>query len=560
MPTVTLDRKEFEKFVGMRLPDDKLKDRISMIGTDLESLNEKEIVVEIFPNRPDWLSEQGFARAMSAFLGKKTGLPAYQVKKSGYKVVVDKSVSMRPYTACAIVKKLKFTDERIRETMQLQEKLATTHGRNRKKSEYGLYPSTKIAFPVTYIAKDPKDVLFQPLGFDKAITADQVEELHPKGRVYKDVAKGWKKYPFFIDGKNKVMSMLPYTNSEDMGKIDETTTEVFVECTGNDLNNVMVALNILVTTLADMGGEICSIDVVYPDKTITTPNLEPKKMKIDRGTINKLLGLNLNEKELKQLLEKMNYGYEKETEQKGTVLIPAYRGDIMHPVDIVEDVAIAYGYENFEEIIPKVATVAQEDPFAVFKRRLGYLLVGLGLLETRTYNLQDEHWQTQACNLTDEKLVAEILSILDPVSLEYNTLRLWMIPSLLHVLKINKHHEYPQKIFEIGRVFKKQDELENKSKEVERLCLVSAHADANFTEIKQYLEYLMKHLDATYTVEETEHPAFVVGRVGRVVCKGKKIAYVGEIHPQVLQNFELEMPVVALELNVSELFGLLKEG
>ena len=51
MPTVTLDRKEFEKFVGMHLPDDKLKDRISMIGTDLESLNEKEIVVEIL--RPD---------------------------------------------------------------------------------------------------------------------------------------------------------------------------------------------------------------------------------------------------------------------------------------------------------------------------------------------------------------------------------------------------------------------------------------------------------------------------------------------------------------------------
>src|SRR3989339_1195871 len=170
MPTVTLDRKEFEKFVGMHLPDDKLKDRISMIGTDLESLNEKEIVVEIFPNRPDWLSEQGFARAMSAFLGKKTGLPEYQIKKSGYKVIVDKSVTMRPYTACAIVKNLTFTDERIREIMQAQEKLATTHGRNRKKSAYGIYPLNSINFPINYIAKDPATVKFKPLGFTEAVT------------------------------------------------------------------------------------------------------------------------------------------------------------------------------------------------------------------------------------------------------------------------------------------------------------------------------------------------------------------------------------------------------
>lgn len=133
MPSVILNRKVLEKLIGKKLPDSELKDRISMLGTDLENLDKNDIHVEIFPNRPDMLSEQGFSRAFSSFIGIKTGLKKYEVKKSDYKVRIDKSVTMRPYTACAIVKNLNFTDEKIRELMQMQEKLSTTHGRKKSK-------------------------------------------------------------------------------------------------------------------------------------------------------------------------------------------------------------------------------------------------------------------------------------------------------------------------------------------------------------------------------------------------------------------------------------------
>lgn len=549
MPTVTLNRKEFEKLVGKKLPDDKLKDRISMIGTDLEKIDENEIHVEIFPNRPDWLSEQGFARAFSAFIGEKTGLRKYEVKKSGYEVIIDRSVSMRPYTACAIIKNIPFTDERIKQVMQTQEKLAKTHGRDRRKSAYGLYPSQTINFPVHYIAKDPEKVMFQPLGFDRKMPASEVQKVHPKGREYKHISKDWTKYAFFIDAKDNVMCMMPFTNSEDTGKIDETTKEVFIECTGTDLNNVMVALNMFVTMLSEMGGEIYSIDMVYPDKKITTPDLTPQKMEIDLAYVNKTLGLDLKEKDMKELLERMNYGYE-----KGKALVPAYRADVMHQADLIEDIAIAYGYENFEEIIPKVATIAQENPFSIFKRRLAYVLTGLGLLETSSYSLIDSKYQTGDCLLD-----VDVISILDPVSLEYNSLRFWMIPSLLHILQKNKHHEYPQKLFEIGRVFSKDETKENKTKEQERLCVMSCHDKADFTEAKQHLDYVMNHLDIAYDIEETEHPSFIPGRVARISVKGKKVAYVGEVHPQVLQQFELEHPVCTVELNVSEIFEVLEQ-
>ena len=230
MPNIVISRKVLEEKLGKSISDEELKDRISMLGTDLDGIEGDNIEVEIFPNRPDLLSEQGFARALSSFMGIETGLETFDVQESDYKVIVDKSVSMRPYTACAVVKNLTLTDASIKELMNIQEKLATTHGRRRKKSAYGIYPLENINFPVNYIAKDPAQVLFHPLGMEGPIKASMVEELHPKGKDYKDVAKGWTKYPFFIDAKENIMCMLPYTNSHDTGKVDTTTKDVFIEC------------------------------------------------------------------------------------------------------------------------------------------------------------------------------------------------------------------------------------------------------------------------------------------------------------------------------------------
>jgi len=538
MPTINLNKKEFEKLVGKKLPLDKLKDRISMLGTDLEDIKGNEIEVEVFPDRPDMLSEQGFARAFSSFIGVKKGLREYKVKKSGHKVIVDKSVSMRPYTACAIVKNIKFDDEKIKQIMQIQEKLAITHGRNRKKSAYGLYPIKNVTFPIHYIAKDPKKIKFMPLGFDKEMTAIKVEQVHPKGKEYKHIAEGWNKYPFFIDNKNKVMCMLPYTNSEDTGKIDSKTKEVFIECTGVDLENVMVALNIFVTMLADMGGTIYSMEMDYGNKKITTPNLIPKKMKIDIKYVNKILGLDLKEKDIKNYLERMGYDYNNKT-----VLIPAYRYDIMHQVDLIEDIAIAYGYENFKEEIPNVSTLGSEDEFEKFKRKVKDIIIGFGYLECNSYNLISE----EILNEMEVKL--KNIKVLNPVNVEYDTLRSWVIPSLMKILSENKHHEYPQKIFEVGNVFGKE--------EFERIGLLSCHGNSNFTEVKQILDYLFNSLGLKYKLEDVEHKSFIKGRVGRVYCNNKKVGYVGDISPSVLDNFHLEVPVVGFEVNLSEVFKII---
>src|SRR3989339_1313838 len=186
MPTVNFDRKVIEKLIGKRLSEEELKDRISMLGTDLEKMDEDEIIVEVFPNRPDLLSEQGFGRAMSSFLGVNTGLKEYKVKKSGQKVIVSKGMEdVRPYTVCALVKNLKLDDEKIREIIQIQEKLHITFCRKRKKAAIGIYPLENIKLPIYFCARKPEDIVFRPLEWKKEINVKQILEQHPTGIEYK---------------------------------------------------------------------------------------------------------------------------------------------------------------------------------------------------------------------------------------------------------------------------------------------------------------------------------------------------------------------------------------
>ena len=549
MPTVKLNKTVFQKLVGRQLSDDELRERIPMIGTDLEGIDGDEISVEIFPNRPDMLSEQGFARAFSTFIGVKPGIRKYSVKSSGSKVVIDKSVKdVRPFTACAIVKKIEFNDERIREIIQIQEKLHVTFGRNRKKLAIGIYPLEKIKLPIKYFAEDPNKVKFQPLEFPREITALQILSQHPTGREYAHLLEGKDKFPFFADATGSILSMPPVINSHNTGKVSNETKEIFIECSGFDFNTCNICLNIIVTALADMGGEIYSMDLEYGDGRKVTPDLEPRKVKLDVPVINRLLGLRLSEQNLVDLLAKMGYGF-----STGFVLVSAYRADVLHMVDLAEDVAVAYGYDHFEPEIPRVATIGSEAGIEVLKRKVGEILSGLGLLETSTYNLSNADDQNirMGTNL-------ELVELESAVNIEYNVLRAWMLPSLMKVLSDNKSKEYPQQVFESNVCFRIDDKSDTGVGELMRLAVTICGPEFDFTRIKQVLDFLMYSLGAKYESRETEHPSFIPGRVARISVSGTDIAYIGEVHPQVLSDWGLEMPVAAFELNLTDLYKALK--
>jgi len=539
MPTVNLNRKEFERLLGRKLHLEKLKDRISMLGTDLEDVNDKEIIVEVFPNRPDMLSEQGFARAFSGFIGIKKGLKKYEAKKSDYRLIVEDSVKdVRPYTACAVVKNLRFNDDKIKQVIQIQEKLHISYGRNRKKCAIGIYPLEKIKFPIYYRALEPSKIRFRALESDRELNAKEILDKHPAGKEYGYLLQDKNKFPIFIDANNKILSMPPIINSNDTGKITEGTKEVFIEVSGFDFNTVSKCLNIIVCALSDMNGIIHEIGMKYGNKKMTSPNLKPESMKINLDYLNKILGLELKENEIKNYLERMGFGY-----RNKNVLIPCYRTDVMHEIDLIEDIAIAYGYENFKEEIPNVSTIADENDFERFKRKIKDVLIGFNYLECNSYNLVSEDILGRMENKSER------IKVLNPVNVDYNTLRNNILSSLMKILSENKHNEYPQKIFEIGNVFGREEN--------ENLGLLNCSSNANFTEAKQILDYLFNALNLNYSLNETENNAFISGRTGEIICKGKKLGFIGEINPKVIDNFKLEMPVSGFEINLSELFKII---
>jgi len=549
MPTITIDKNAFEELVGKKLPLDELKDRISMLGTDLESIEGNDIHVEVFPNRPDMLSVQGFARAFSSFIGQKTGLREYKVNKSDYEVIVEKSVEkVRPFTVCAVVKGIKYDDRKIKEVIMVQEKLHVTYGRNRKKVAIGIYPMEKISFPIIFRAEKPSYIVFQPLDYHEKLTARQILLMHPTGKEYAHLLANAEVYPIFVDGKGEILSMPPIINSHDTGKISYDTKDVFIECSGFDIEVLKKSLNMIVCAMAEMGGDIYSMRIRYPEKTVITPDLSPEEMAVDRGYIEERLGITLSEKELKRYLEQMGYGY-----ANGKALVPAYRADILHQIDLAEDIAIAYGYERFDSLLPNVATTGEENPFEVFKNKLADALCGLGFLEAHTYNLTNREFQFVRMNHT-----AEHVALANSISQEYDILRTWVMPSMLEVLSRNKHHEYPHNLFGIGTTFKK-GESETGVIESDCVAVVLCSDSADYTKARQALDYIMRCFAVDYTVEDSEHSSFIPGRLARVHVKGKEVAYIGEISPEVISNWQLEMPVAGFELNLTDLFSLIRE-
>jgi len=558
MTILTLNRKQLESKIGKI--DSKMENKISMFGTPVEDVNDSEISIEIFPNRPDLMSFQGFVRAFLAYLGKEKGMRKYKVEASGKKLIIEKSLPKQwSYAFACIVKGIKFDDDKIKEVIDIQEKIGATYHRQRKKGGIGLYPLEKIKFPIRFKGMKPEEIKFRPLEFSRAINGRQILSQHPTGRAYGHLCKDWDKFPVFIDENNVIMSMPPIINSHDVGKINNTTHDVFLEATGNDFNALQIGINMIVTALVDMGGKVYSMECEYPDKKkFTVPDLEPEEKEFSIDDLNKTLGLELSEKQIKDYLEKMGIGMASlasknaKGENSNIALIPAYRADILHEVDLAEEVAIAYGYDKFKSVVPQISTIGEESDIAILKRKIAEILVGLNSLEVSSYHLSTKEKQFKRIGI--KEFIDQMIEVKDSKT-ENNILRMGLLANLVQVLSENSDVTYPQRIFELGKVFY-DDEYKNSETgigEKEKLGIASCHEKANFTEIKQILDYLMRMFEVKYEIRETSHPSFIEGRVGSIFIKNKEVGILGELNLTILKNNKIKMPVAVLEIEVEGL-------
>jgi phenylalanyl-tRNA synthetase beta chain len=539
MPVVTFGYDDLTSLMGREVSVDTLLERIPQIGADVHSYDKstKEIAIEFFPDRPDLYSVEGAARGLRDFLGFHKGLTHYPVHESGIVLSLDSSIkTVRPYMVAAVVENITIDDAFIRSLMEMQEKLHLTMGRKRAKVSIGIHDLDKVTPPFTYKAVDPESVSFIPLAKTEKMNLRQILERHEKGVDYAFILKGKEKYPLLVDSNGEVLSFPPIINGV-LTTVTEDTKRVFLDVTGTDLNAISGALNIVATSMAERGGKILSVKVQGADNMIT-PDLEPRKWTIKVSETNSLLGTMLNAHEMTAALEKMGYDAKAATDHVN-VLAPAWRLDLIHPVDIMEDVAKGYGYEHFGNVLPTEQTFGSEllsNRGADVARQL---MVGYGYMEVNTLTLTSEDDQFAKMRLPP----GEVVEVLNPISEDHTCLRVSLLPSLMVVLRRNKHRDLPQRLFEVGDVMAG-------IKRRKHLAAVSISARASFTEIKSLVESVLRDLSVKYTIQPSSAGSYLEGRGADVVVDGNVIGSFGEVHPIVITDFELGYPIAAFELDL----------
>jgi phenylalanyl-tRNA synthetase beta chain len=560
MPTIDIDYEELERLLNLDLKGnmEELDDVLAFVKAEVKAFdaNVNSVSIEMKDtNRPDLWSVEGLSRALRGYLNIEKGPKTYCVGKSVVEVNVNaKLFDIRPFICCSVIKDIHLTDDVIKGIMHLQDKLDQTFGRSRQKTSIGIYNFDSIEPPINYTAVKPSEVSFIPLGFTGKMGLNEILDQHPKGIEYGQIVKKKPLYPMLFDCQGKVLSFPPIINSNDLGKITEESRNLLVEVTGTQHKTVLNTLNLVTSALIDHGGKAYSAIIHYPEnsaynqKKVVTPNFESRCVPLNVENANRLLGLKLSAKQISDLLLTVGLGISKIESETVYVLVPFYRIDVMHEVDLIEDIATAYGYNNIEPVWRELATTGKAKPDQYFIDVTRELMVGSGYQEILTYTLTNQQSLFDKMNAPK----CELVEIANPKVVTMTCLRNWLLPGIIEFLSCNQSVEFPQKIFELGKVTKIDRQKETKTRDEERLSAATAHPNANFSEIKSALDGFLMNLGVEWTIKETNHPSFIEGRAGKVIVKGVEVGIVGEVNPMVLEAWKLENPVAAFEINLQK--------
>ena len=565
MPTISINRKDFGQLVGR--PTDaaeQLDAWLPLVKAELKDQDSDsgEIRLELHDsNRPDLWSCEGIARQIRIKLqGAASPYPFFKPTPRPKRrlQVLQGLERVRPYIAACTAVGYRMTGEGLAQLVQTQEKLADIFGRKRRTVSIGLYRLPQIVFPVTYTLVKPEEVRFTPLGVEEKMSPREILTVHPKGLEYGPILAGHDRLPLLMDEERQVLSLPPIINSREIGEVRVGDRELFVEVTGTDLLMVLLTLNILAVNLADRGATIEAVEVAYPyatelGKTVRTPFNFQKARSIPIKTIEDALGVSLGAERIRQAL--LAYGYEASATKDRvsiSVKIPPYRNDLMHPLDVVEDVAISRGYGEFTPIMPSQFTVGSLSRLEEMSDRVRDMMVGMGFQEIISNIMASRQELIDRMRLagSDWDRIVEVENVMTQA---FSCLRQWITPSLLRVEAASSRAFYPHRLFEVGEVAVPDATEGTGVRTLMVLGALIAHADANFSEAHSCLDLLLFYLDRPYTLEPISHRAFLDGRAGRIVSNGRAVGLIGEMHPEVLEHWQVSMPSVVFELEVDAL-------
>ena len=536
MPVINIELDDLNRMLKEPLNSEEFSKIIPQIGADPDEINEKDAIIEFFPDRPDLLSTEGVARAIRAFTEQQLGLIDYSINSPTTHMVVSPEVlNVRPHVLGGIVRGIKLDDTSIRCLMELQEKLHVTLGRKRSKVSIGIHDLGKLVAPFNYTTCSPHEPAFVPLQKDYEMTPEEILKEHPKGIEYAHLLEDFNEYPLITDSKGEVASLPPIINGA-LTTITEETTDVLIDVTGLDLNAVEACLNIVAAALVERGGEIEQLEIKYPSEKIVAPQMEPRNHKIENEYLINLLGFDPENFAIFKAFRKC--GMEPDL-QDGTwhVKIPAYRADILHPIDLLEEVAIGLGYDNIPEQLPKEARFGDALESRKLENRCRETMLGIGFQEVVTLTLTSTNMLHDNTGRENENEA----TVSNPVTEDYHILRSSILPNLIDLLKSNKHRELPQKIFEVGQVVR---EHSNRTS----LSWVELASKATFSNARMTAEIISQRLGLNGEIVECEDSLFIPGRCVQIKSDEFTLSY-GEIHPRTLEKFELGYPAIGGEIN-----------
>lgn len=543
MPVVTFSAKELCRVIGKDLPVAELAERMPELGGDVAEVKGDQVSMEWFPNRTDLLVLEGTGRAMRAFLGVRPGLAEYPVAKPATTLKVDPSVAaVRPYAALCFVRGVPFDDDYVKAVIDAQEKLTHSPGRRRRKIAIGIHDAAGIAGPFTYTCVGPQDKPFVPLNETRPMTPAEIMERHPKGQEYRHLLPDGK-YPVFLDGKGEVLSLPPVINAQKTA-VSARTRDLLLDVTGTDAPSVRATIALLATAFAERGGRIEGVTVHDASGQWVAPDLRPSERTIHTDDIAAVLGKAFTGDEAAACLRRMGHDATA-FDNKVQVRSPAWRFDLLHPVDLVEDVAVGHGYANFADTLPRAGTFGAKLPTQRLEDAARAALVGHGWSEAKTLTLSDDKAQWLAWG----EPLGDAVRVLNPALEEQTLLRVKLVPSLLQVLAANRHRSLPQRLFEAGHVVHQAADKQWRNRL--HLAGVECAAKTGFSDAKGLVESLLRDLALDAKLAPGERKGLIPGRQGRILKDGKEVGWFGELHPDTIVAFGLTAPATAFELDLA---------
>lgn len=553
MPTITIDKSDLERLAGKSYDLPELQTVLEYAKAEVKAEGDELRVQLKDTNRPDLWCCEGLARAIKGY--RESAHPDYAFfasEDTGDRAIqVDAALEqIRPYVAGFVTRGFAINDETLKQLIDTQKRLSENYGRGRAAIAIGIYDASDLVYPIRYEAADPDAISFQPLESDSVMSLRSILNDHPMGQAYAHLLEGNTRFPLLRDARDEVLSMPPVINSSTLGRVKVGDSHLFVEATGTELDLILHAISIFAVNFADRGATVEPVAVDYQydtprGTTVVTPVDLGRAIEAPYQTIEKMAGTKVAADDAEVALIRMGYREVELLDEVVRVVPPPYRDDLMHPVDVIEDIIIAIGYEAFEPEMPCDFTIGKAAPVEDRADRFRHLMVGAGFQEVFLPILGSTEDRTSRMRDPD----GSIVEISNPMSEYYSSVRSSLIPGLLRVEERSRRSIYPHRVFEVGEVAR-FDETENHGTRTDIvLASMEAMEDANLSGVQSYLEALAYYLHFEYELRPIEHPTYLPGRAGEIVSGGTSYGIIGEIHPEVLHNWGIAVPVSVFEVD-----------